>query len=163
MIDGKEEWRTISRWPNYEASRSGQIRNKSTGKVRTPVKIKGGYLTIMFYKSGKNYLEYLHRLVAETFLENPTNCLYVNHKNYNKEDNSVQNLEWCTARKNVQHSRGRPVNQFRIDESFVQQYPSVREAERSIGAKHGPIGECANGKRRMAYGYKWSYCLEALQ
>ena len=88
---------------NYEISNLCNLRNKETGKILKSALNKNGYLyfSIINKKVKKN--KYLHRLMAETFIENPLGKLEVNHINGNKLDNSVNNLEWATRRENQSH------------------------------------------------------------
>lgn len=64
----------------------------------------GGYFIIKLYTNGKGTTTKIHRLVAETFIENPNNLPQVNHKDGNKQNNNVDNLEWCTPLENAKHS-----------------------------------------------------------
>lgn len=66
--------------------------------------MKIGYSIVTLSKNGKSYKEYIHRLVAKTFLSNPLNKEYVNHKDGNKQNNCVSNLEWCTPSENNYHA-----------------------------------------------------------
>ena len=63
-----------------------------------------GYKNVYFCVNGKRTVKYIHRLVAEAFLPNPQNYKEINHKDYNKENNFVENLEWCSRRQNIEHS-----------------------------------------------------------
>lgn len=67
------------------------------GKIR-------GYPSIMFMKGGKRYWRKIHRLVASAFIPNPNILPQVNHKNGDKDDNHVQNLEWCSGERNREHA-----------------------------------------------------------
>lgn len=106
-------WKIIPFEENYEVSQNGEVRNKQTKHIKSLRKSESGYLRVTLYPSGKTYS--IHRLVALTWLENP-NCLpSVNHKNGNKLDNTVINLEWCTPKENTRHARDviktlKPVN-----------------------------------------------------
>lgn len=100
-----EVWLTIKDYDNYLISSTGRIYNKKLQRELKPCKHKStGYLTICLSKNGKYRVFLLHRLVAQTFLSNPFIKPQVNHKNSNKLDNSVDNLEWVTAKENNQHS-----------------------------------------------------------
>lgn len=90
----------------YEVSNLGRVRSTSYKGTRIlkPFKTKNGYLNVVFCIKQVRIHKFLHRLVAEAFLANPQNLEQVNHKNGNKEDNSVENLEWCTQEYNNFHA-----------------------------------------------------------
>jgi len=96
-------------FPKYGVTRDGRVWSldwNHTGKVR---ELKGrlnrgGYLLVALYKDGKPYQRLIHRLVAQTFIPNPENKREVNHKNGDKANNSVENLEWATPSENMQHA-----------------------------------------------------------
>ena len=97
---------------------SKSITNKHTvkGKEKDASIKDNGYLTVSLYKNNKSYNKYVHRLVAEAFIENPNNYKTVNHINLDKQDNYVMNLEWCSykenndhARKNIKFKSGKPI------------------------------------------------------
>ena len=92
----------------YQVSNFGQILSlnyRKTGKAELlkPGKTKDGYPIVILYKDGKKKTFTIHRLVAETFLPNPNNLLEVNHKDEDKTNNSVDNLEWCTREYNINY------------------------------------------------------------
>lgn len=93
-------WKTIPVDNNYEANTDGQLREKNTQKIVSQWLDKDGYLLATL--SGKLYR--VHRLIALTFINNPNNLPVVNHKNFNKNDNHVANLEWVTHSENCKHS-----------------------------------------------------------
>jgi hypothetical protein len=88
-------------FPGYEVSETGEIFSRR-GKL-TGAKDRNGYIRICLRKDGKNCHEYAHRLVAKAFIENPQNKPHINHKNGVKDDNRVENLEWCTSSENQRH------------------------------------------------------------
>jgi hypothetical protein len=108
-VDGFKDWYQIS---NYGRVRSldrltihkdgGNIYRK--GKYLNPKYDSNGYLNIILYKYNKAYRRLLHRLVTLAFLENPNELKEVNHKNCNKSDNKLENLEWCSRQQNVRHA-----------------------------------------------------------
>lgn len=87
----------------YTISANGIVYN-SKNKERKPSKINGGYLSISLYNNNTSKSYLVHRLVAITFIPNPLNLPFVNHKNGIKTDNRVENLEWCTRQENMQHA-----------------------------------------------------------
>ena len=99
-----EIWKVIEDYPNYEVSTLGRIRNRETLKLMTPCKNKIGYMLVNLSASDKkNKTPYVHRLVAKAFIENPENLPQVNHKDEDKTNNTVENLEWCSSRYNVNY------------------------------------------------------------
>lgn len=98
-----EEWRPIVGFEGlYEVSNTGQVRNHR-GKLLRPGLDHQGYLKCVLCKGGKTKTIYIHRLVAQAFIPNPMYLKQVNHKDEDKSNNNVDNLEWCTARYNVNY------------------------------------------------------------
>jgi hypothetical protein len=101
-----EEWRDVIGFEGfYEVSNIGRVRNYVTKKIRLPYKHKGKYLKVSLHRKGfkRNYP--VHRLVAMAFIPNEYNKLEVNHKDLNKMNNYVDNLEWVTGEENREHYR----------------------------------------------------------
>lgn len=98
-------FKDIEGFPLYEVSEYGEIRNKKTKQILKNRENGNGYLRVDLRKDGKSYKRYVHRLVAETFLENFAGFEHVNHKDEIKTNNHVSNLEWVSARYNMQYSR----------------------------------------------------------
>lgn len=73
-------------------------------RILKPLKKSNGYLQVRLHKNGREKKYYLHRLVAQTFIPNPDNLPQVNHKDYDKTNNCVSNLEWCDNSYNVKYS-----------------------------------------------------------
>ena len=98
-------FKDIEGFPLYEVSEFGEVRNKKTKQILKNRENGNGYLRVDLRKDGKAYKRYVHRLVAETFLENFAGFEHVNHKDEIKTNNHVSNLEWVSARYNMQYSR----------------------------------------------------------
>ncbi len=75
----------------------------SRGSILKPQLAKEGYYKVSTWEEGKGRVRQIHRLVAETFIPNPNGYKEVNHKNGDKTDNRVENLEWCNRQMNVDH------------------------------------------------------------
>ena len=158
----KEIWRNIPNIENYQASNYGRIRNKKTGRVLKPVKNKYGYLIYsIHYKKLKG-----HRLVAQAFIPNPNNLPQINHKDENKANNNVKNLEWCTAlynsiynnkHKKIAEKHEKPVYQFSKDNKFIKEYKSIRYASQVLKLQETHIKDVCKGYRKTCGGYVWRY------
>ncbi len=176
----EEIWRNIKGFEGlYQVSNFGRIKSlnyRHTKKERImKLSVNNcGYLYVNFHIEGKNRVYMVHRLVAETFIPNPKGYKQVNHINEDKTDNRVENLEWCTAKYNVNYGNcikkrsskrvgilntkiSKQVLQFDINGNFIREWPSTREIERTLGYNHNNICSCCNGKINQAYRYVWKY------
>jgi hypothetical protein len=100
-----EEWKTLERIPKYEVSNYGKIRSTKNEKVKL-LKVcvnNWGYELVCLSDGKKRYTSYIHRLVAEVFIPTTNKALVVNHKDKNKKNNIVNNLEWTTVMENIWH------------------------------------------------------------
>ena len=111
-----EEWRPIAEFDGeYEVSNLGRVRSMKkyrgqTGRIMPQTQQPSGrngelrYFAVMLWHNNKAYCRKVHRLVAEAFIPNPDNLPQINHKDGNRANNQVSNLEWCTAKENTIHS-----------------------------------------------------------
>jgi len=95
--------KTIKNYSNYEIDEEGRVYSKVTGIEKKRYKVKGYYLVTLFDK-GKKQSKLVHRIVAESFIPNPKNKRCVNHKDSNKLNNNLSNLEWMTHKENTRHA-----------------------------------------------------------
>lgn len=102
--DNSVEWRVINEQSRYEISNDGYVRNRNTGRILRSAPDRDGYHTVILYDSGEKYNRKIHRLVAQYFLEPDLRRDQVNHKDGNKMNNHVSNLEWCTRSENTRHA-----------------------------------------------------------
>lgn len=104
----EDVWKTIPISTNYEASSKGRIRNKKTGYILKQHENRKGYRLVGIKGNNtENITKRVHRLVAMAFIENPNNKKTVNHKDHDRSENDVFNLEWSTHKEQVDHSRKR--------------------------------------------------------
>ena len=154
----------------YEVSNEGVVRSKdricdegrtSKGRTIKQWENRRGYKMVTLSKHGKQKHFPVHRLVAIAYLENPENLPCVNHKDENKKNNSVENLEWCDHQYNNTYRerhlvRSRPIAQIK-DGEIIATYKSVRYAGEQTGICYVDIIKCAQGKNKHAGGYQWKY------
>lgn len=126
-------------------------------RILKPNKENTGYFCITLYKNKKKKNFKIHRLVAEAFLHNPDNLPQINHKNENKSDNSVSNIEWCDASYNTRYSNARPVLQFDLNGKFIKEWKAVRDIVKELGCNMECITGSCKGKYKQSYGYIWRY------
>lgn len=190
----KEIWKPIKGYEGkYEVSNLGNVRSLDhvvfvkqdkreyemlrKGKLLRPLVRRHGYLGVQLYGHGRNERNLttcsIHRLVAEAFLENPHNLPEVNHKDENKTNNRLDNLEWCTHKENSNYGtrakrigdcfrngyKSKAIRQYTLDMEFIKEFPSLAEVKRQLGFASANISKCANGDRNYshAYGYVWRY------
>ena len=149
-------------FPNYSISEDGEIRN-SKGKIIKGEISNNGYRRVSLSNNDVKHKKMsVHRLVAETYIPNPYNYPEVNHKNENKLDNHVSNLEWCSTLDNLNHSRvieKASVAKFRKVKCVTtgKIYNSIKEASDELGLYHSNIVACCNGRRATCGGLEWEY------
>lgn len=159
-----EEWKEIKDYENYEISNFGDVRNKKTQRILKPWKCTSGYLEVYLWNNGKSEVKLIHRLVALAFLTNPTNLSQVNHKDEDKTNNAVDNLEWCDSKYNANYGtrnkrsserRSLPILQLDLQGNFIKEFPSIRQAIRDTGVNN--IAFVLSGRYNQAGGYLWKY------
>ena len=133
-MEVKEEWKQIQDYNNYEVSSLGNVRNCNTGRV-LKLTCKGGYIFTGLSQNSNSKTCPVHRLVALAFIDNPENKPQVNHKDKNRGNNIVSNLEWSTALENNKHrstneiqTTNQQVKVWRIDlntDTKIELYDSI--------------------------------------
>ena len=171
-----EHWKAIDGYEGlYQVSNLGRVKSLKCGKekILKPGKNTGGYLHVDLYKDGHEKTVKIHRLVAEAFIPNPNNLDTINHKDEDKTNNTVSNLEWMSQKDNINYgTRNKRLSEANINHPSLSKqvqmfdkktgellatFPSIREAERVTGINKGHISQCCNGKRKSAGGYVWRY------
>ena len=177
----------IKNYENYIINEDGTVYSLLRNKLLKPSLSKCGYHSVeLFNKHGsKRFL--IHRLVAKAFIQNPFNLPQVNHKDENKTNNCINNLEWCTAKQNMNHGTApkrriesrkwfyqsekiktisrkngkvvcKKVVQLTKNNIFVARFESIKQAATQLGINASAISYCCRGKRyKTVGGYKWKY------
>ena len=171
----KEIWKDIDGYEGlYQVSNLGRIKSlpkfhktNTTGymqeeKILKPQKDIHGYLKVGLYKNGKCKIFNIHNLVANAFIENPNNYKYVNHKDENKTNNRVENLEFCSFYYNLMYGtrlqriakkNNKPILQFDLEGNFIKEYESITQASKELNNSLNNISQCCLGRSRTSKGY----------
>ena len=147
----------------YGITTEGEVWSYKRKKFLVPYTCGYGYLIVGLCKYGVRKPYYVHRLVAEAYIPNLDNLPQVNHKDENKTNNCLQNLEWCDAKYNsnygtrnekVSNSHKIPILQYDVDGNFIREWDCANDVGREV---QGQICKCLKGKLKSACGYKWKY------
>lgn len=165
-----EIWKDVVGWEGlYKVSSYGRVKsfhNKEPHLLSTCVGIHGYCVVLLHDGNGQRKNERVHRLVAQAFIPNPNNYPYINHKDEDKTNNHVENLEWCTAKYNsnygtckerIRDSNSKAVMKYDLKGNFICEYKSMAEAERVEGVNHVAICICCNGKVSYQDNCIWIY------
>lgn len=170
-----EVWKDITGYEGfYQVSDFGRVRSVDrnvtykngtvvfyNGQLIKPIKDKKGYYGVGLSKGGLWKRVKVHRLVAKEFIPNLNNLPQVNHKDENKSNNKVDNLEWCTNEYNRGYGSSkdrqkRAVLQFDTKGNFIMEYESTAKTV-EYGFIQGNVARCARGECNTHYGYVWKY------
>lgn len=172
-----EVWKDIEGYErSYQVSNKGRVRSLDRitndgkalkGKILCQTYAGKGYLSVMLSKDGKTQRKNIHRLVAEAFLPNPNNLPEINHKSERKNENFVENLEWCDHKYNNTYGgkieRGSkhnkvPVVQCTMDgEELFCWFSGVDAVAENPQLRATSIAACCRGRIKYHKGYKWKY------
>ena len=146
----------------YAVTSCGKVYSYKSKKFLKPHKKRDGYLQVGLCKGGEREFYRIHRLVAMAYIPNPEGFSQVNHKDENKENNALQNLEWCNGSYNINYGSrnervskalGKPVYCEELNKTFE----SALAAARELGLDNSHIGKCCKGKYKTTGGYHFRY------
>ena len=172
-----EIWKDIKNYEDeYEVSNLGRVRNKKTKRILKPFLNNGGYQIVHLCKNGKSKNYSVHRLVYEAFIGEIPEGMQVNHKDENKQNNILSNIDtlmtpkqnsnYGTHNERMAKSKSKPVIQKTLQGEVVKIWPSTREIQRQLGYGQGYISDCCRGgyyrkgkwyNLTQVNGYKWEY------
>lgn len=175
-----EVWKDIAEYEGfYQVSNRGNVRSvarrgsqgyRRRGLMLKPGYTSRGYLQVNLSENGKSKTRTVHRLVAETFLPNPNGLSQVNHRDEDKDNNNVENLEWCTSEYNNRYGTRaiKKVRAVNIKTGEVVKFNSLIEAKRKgyavnkvsmvcRGVYKTDTGKLVGGDGRTYRGHRWSY------
>ena len=185
---GSEVWKPIEGFEGlYQISNFGKVKsldrkviNNRTfqlikGKILKPCNNGNNYLYIGLCKNGKIKRIAIHKLVAQAFIPNPNNLPQVNHKDENKLNNCVENLEWCTPNYNANYGNrnkkmkkmiiekyAKKVVQYDINKNYITEYDSIEETARKNNVTSQAISRCCNGKLKKCKNYIFKFKSEVI-
>lgn len=163
-----ETFKSIKNYEGYyEISDCGNVKNSKTGRILKQYPKGAGYLMVALCKNGKTKWVLVHRLVAEHFIHNPDNLSEVNHKDENKLNNHVSNLEYCDRIYNMNYGNCkekiskkktsvRIIIQYTKEHKFVKKYNSSIEIKND-GYNYNSVSKCCRKQLKSHKGYLWEY------
>ena len=166
----KETWKDIPGYEGrYQVSNTGKVKSMNYGRtgvpgIMTPYDNRGYKCVHIRNAHKQRKMHYVHRLIWETFVGPIPEGLQINHKDENKINNSLENLEVVTPKQNLNFgtrniraslSLGKPIAQIDIvSGKILKEYPSVRCAVKEYG---GAVAKAVVGRTKQAYGFEWKY------
>lgn len=157
-------------WSTYNYKTRGYVECKKKGRILKSSVQNNGYLRVCLKIHSKNYYKILHRLVATAFIPNPENLPAVNHKDEDKANNVVSNLEWCTHKYNSNYGTRnerlreysisnvmRPVVQYDMEGNVIDTFESLSDAANKTGIPNADICGVCKGRRKTTHGFVFKF------
>ena len=172
--------RSLDREHKQKAKQGSWSLHPYKGQNLAQIEHRNGYLFVSINGKARS----IHRMVADAFIPNPEQKPYINHKDGNKKNNTVQNLEWCTAKENSRHAVDnhlvrfstekhlaairenikrateanlKRVKQYDQDGRLLNVYSSIKEASEKTNVNPAHICQCAKGRHKTSGGFIWRY------
>ena len=180
----KEVWKDVIGFEEaYQVSNFGRIKRKKRTdsnnrthkeRIMSPSMYSNGYMNVELRMNNKKRRTSVHRLVAEAFIDNPLNLPQINHKDENKANNHVSNLEWCTAQYNIRYKDGvkrrratailnsNAVCKYSMEGEFIEKFECATDAAISVNGSCTEILSCCHHRAHsLSYkGYMWRFLSE---
>lgn len=174
----KEQRKQIKWYSNYEISNLWNIKNISKDRTLKKTKKSNWYYVVTLMKDWKYKLIYLHRIIAKTFITNPYNKRCINHKDWDKLNNEISNIEWCTYSENQKHRYSilwhkwakwmlgrlwvkspysKKTWQYTLDWKFIKLWYCTRDIERELWFAHTNISACCRWIIKKSHNFIWKY------
>lgn len=181
----EEVWKDVVGYEGlYQVSNTGKIRGLDrlsscnqfvSGKIKEQRHDKDGYLKVTLCKDGNKKCHSVHRLVATAFIPNPNDFPVINHKDENKQNNYVENLEWCTVKYNTNYGtciqrrvakirgkrtddkRCKTIYQYSNEGILINTFLSIGDASRSLNIRKSTIKDILHGRRIQREGFVLSF------
>lgn len=155
--------KSLSEYPNYIITNNGQVYSIKTNRYLVLNKHNSGYLTVGLSNGTKKDF-YVHVLVATIYIPKPLEKNYVNHKDRNKSNNNIENLEWVTSTENNLHAVETGINTYKksvikcdVNGTEIKRYDKIKDASLDCGVDASSIVRVCKGKQQSAGGYLWKY------
>ena len=137
---------------------NGSVKNKKSGYILKELQFKNGYFGYNFGINRKTFQRTTHRLVALTFITNPLNLPTVNHKDLNKGNNKVDNLEWASYTDQINHyynncknkkkQKGQLIVQMTKENKIIKQFISINDAAKELNIDPKSISKCCKNDKK---------------
>lgn len=172
------EWKDVVGYEGiYKVSSNGEIFSVISGKNLRPVKSSTGYLHVQLYLNHKPKTINVHKIVADAFLPPKDGCPEINHKDGNKANNDLTNLERVSKKENARHAintglrksspmagrtgasnpRSKEILQYSLSGEYLRSFYGISEASRIIGCHSSAITACLTGRKKSGANYIWKY------
>lgn len=168
----EEIWKDIEGYEGlYQVSNFGRVKSldrldsanhKLKGKLKSTSIRPNGYVNVILYKNSQRKGYSVHRLVAETFIPNPEQKPQVNHKDEDKTNNTVLNLEWATNKENVNHGNRTTKAMIKMSKEVYcfetgKTYINARHASEALGVSRECVRDVCLGKQTQTKGFTFTY------